>query len=66
MAKGKESEKEKGRDSCCGGSNRSFWGLALLVAGVLFLASDMGYIKGVSVWTILLIILGIFLLIKKK
>ena len=67
MAKESEKGKEKGRDHCCCcGSNRAFWGLALLVAGVLFLASDMGYIRGVSFWTILLIILGIFLLIPKK
>ena len=66
MVKDKESGKEKDSGWCCCGSNRAFWGLALLVAGVLFLASDMGYIRGVSFWTILLIILGIFLLIPKK
>jgi membrane-bound ClpP family serine protease len=64
MAKEKEEGKEHG--CCFCGGKGYFWGVALLVAGFLFLLRDLGYIVGVSFWTILLIVLGIFLLVPKK
>jgi len=58
-------ENEHGHCCCCGGKGH-FWGLALLIAGVLFLARDLGYIAGISFWTILLLVLGVFMVLSGK
>lgn len=44
-----------------------FWGLLLLATGLWFLASDLGYISSnISIWPIVLIFLGIWLLLKRN
>lgn len=61
----KEKTEEEHWHCCCGGK-RYFWGIFFLIVGLLFLAQDMGYIVGVGFFTILFLLLGIFLLIIPK
>jgi hypothetical protein len=63
----KEKVEEHEHHGCCYcGGKRYYWGTALIVAGLLFLAQDMGYLAGLSFWTILLLVMGIFLLLTPK
>ena len=57
--------KENGHCCCCHGHHGTTLGIALLVMGLLFLARDLGFIAGVGSWTIIFLILGVFLLAKK-
>ena len=50
---------------CCRGG--LFWGILFLVLGLWFLAKDLGYISfSVSIWPVILIILGVLMLLKKN
>jgi len=50
--------------SCCGGN---FCGWILLIIGLWFLAKELGWVSlGVSIWPIILIIFGIWLLVKRR
>lgn len=50
---------------CCCGSHGAWFGIALLIIGLLLLAKDVGFIAGIGSWTIIFIILGVFLAAKK-
>ncbi|MEE9323079.1 MAG: hypothetical protein V3U72_00895 [Candidatus Aenigmarchaeota archaeon] len=60
-----ENFKGKG-DECCShhGKCKGFIGIGLLIIGLIFLAKDLGYIPGISFWTILFIVGGIFMMLK--
>jgi len=64
MAKEK-AEENHGHCCCCGGK-RYFWGVFFLIVGLIFMAQDLGYIVGVGFFTVLFLLLGIFLLIIPK
>jgi len=52
--------------ACCGGGGY-FLAVLLLVIGFWFLARDLGWISlGISIWPIILIALGIWLLFKRN
>ena len=62
----KSTEKNCEGSCCCGSQSKVFWGIGILVIGLFFLASDLGYIAGISWWTILFVVFGLLLLVKKR
>jgi hypothetical protein len=48
---------------CCSGHN--CFGLFLLVVGLLWLARDYGYLEGVPIWPLSVILLGLCMTAKK-
>jgi len=51
--------------SCCG-CNGMFWGWFWLLLGGYFLAQQLGWIPNISIWPILLIGAGAYILLKRK
>ena len=49
--------------SCCGSG--WYWGALLLLVGLFFLAKELGWVSlNVSIWPVVLIIFGLWLLLK--
>ena len=51
---------------CCCGNGSNFWGWFLLIVGGYFLATAMGWIPEIPFWPIVLILVGVYLLIKNQ
>ncbi|MBI2667333.1 hypothetical protein HYX17_01020 [Candidatus Woesearchaeota archaeon] len=47
-------------------SGNIFWGWFFLLLGLFFLARNFGWIPNISIWPVLLIILGIYMLIPRR
>jgi len=51
----------------CFGEGGIFWGLLFLSLGTWFLAKELGFVAlNISIWPIILILLGVWLIFKRK
>ena len=58
---------EKGRPSCRCGSNETFWPVALIAVGLIWLARNMGWLDRDVPWLPLLLIgLGVYLIVRQN
>ncbi len=58
---------EKSRPSCRCRSNETFWPVALIAVGLVWLARNMGWLDGDVPWLPLLLIgLGVYLIVRQN